>query len=130
MRSVVSLDGSATLVTVDSTVSFANTAVTASIVTGANRQDRFVLSDGGSVHIRGRKVRVNGTEVARLSGGRGGQALQVDFNSSATADEVQAVIRRIGLKTTRRSGNDSRTVEITVNADGFSSSASIVANKV
>ncbi|MDB5335101.1 MAG: outer rane adhesin like protein [Planctomycetaceae bacterium] len=129
-RSVVPLDGSASLINVAPTVNFANAAVTARITSGASSQDRFVLTDGGSVDIRGRKIRVNGTEVARISGGRGGQALEIAFNSSATTDSVQAVIQRIGLRTTRRSGSDPRVVQITVNADGFSSSASIVANKV
>lgn len=129
LRSVTPLDTSASLINVDPSVSFANAAVTARITSGGSSQDRFVLTDGGSVEIRGRKVRVNGTEVARISGGRGGQALEIAFNSSATTDSVQAVIQRIGLKTSRRSGNDPRVVQITVNADGFSSSALIVANK-
>lgn len=129
-RNVVPLDASASLVNVDPTLNFANAAVTARITSGASSQDRFVLTDGGSTDIRGRKIRINGTEVARISGGRGGHALEIAFNSNATAETVQAVIDRIGLRTTRRSGNNPRTVQITVNADGFRSSAEIVASKV
>lgn len=129
VRSVVPLDSSANLANIDPSVSFANAAVTANIVSGASSQDRFVLTDGGSVDIRGRKIRINGTEVARISGGRRGAALQIAFNSSATGDDVQAVIQRIGLKTSRRASNEPRVVEININADGFISSATVTANK-
>lgn len=127
---VAPLDPSASLINVAPTVYFANAAVAARIISGASSHDRFVLTDGSSVDVRGRKIRVNGTEVARISGGRGGQAFEITFNSGATANSVQAVLQRIGLKTTRRSGSDPRVVQITVNADGFTSLASITANKV
>lgn len=128
-RDVTPLDPGATLVNVNPAVTFADATVTAQIVSGAARQDRVLLTEGGTVDIRGRKVRVNGIEVARISRGGRGQPLEVIFNSNATVDSVQAVVQRIGVKTTRRAAGGSRVVEITVNADGFSSSASIVADK-
>ena len=130
LSDVVPLDSTASLINIDPTVSFANTAVEARITSGASRQDRFVLTDGGSVAVQGRKIRVNGTEVARISGGRGGHALIVTFNSSADSTTVEAVIQRIGLKTTRRAAGGQRVVQMTVVADGFTSSASIAADKV
>lgn len=130
LREVTPLDSTATLINIDPNVNFANAAVTASITSGADRRDRFVLTDGGTVDVRGRRIRVNGVEVARISGGRRGQALQVAFNASASAESVEAVVQRIGLKTTRNSASGPRVVQITVNADGHSNSASIVANKI
>ncbi len=129
VQNVTPLDTTADLVNVDPAVTFANAVLTTSITSGAGRGDRFVVTSGGTVEIRGKHVRINGVEVARLSGGGSGQALQITFSSSASADSVQAVMQRIGLQTTKRSASTSRVVRFTVNADGFSKSDTIVANK-
>ncbi|MDB5337869.1 MAG: outer rane adhesin like protein, partial [Planctomycetaceae bacterium] len=130
VQNVTPLDTTAELVNVDPAVTFANAVLTTSITSGAGRGDRFVVTSGGTIEIRGKHIRINGIEVARISGGGSGQALQVTFNSSASADSVQAVMQRIGLQTTRKSASTQRVVRFTVNADGFSSSDTMVANKV
>jgi hypothetical protein len=117
-------------VNIDPAVTFANAVVTTSITSGAGRGDRFVVTSGNTVEIRGKHIRINGVEVARISGGGSGQALQITFNSSATADSIQAVMQRIGMQTARRSANGQRVVTFTVNAGGFSRSDTIVANKL
>lgn len=130
VQNVTPLDTTAELVNVDPAVTFANAVVTTSITSGAGRGDRFVVTSGNTVEIRGKHIRINGVEVARISGGGSGQALQITFNSSATADSIQAVMQRIGLQTTRRSANGQRVVTFTVNAGGFSRSDTILANKL
>lgn len=127
-KDVVPLDSSASLINVDPTTNFANATISASIIAGADNHDRFVVTDGGQIDVRGKKIRFNGSEVARISGGRHGSPLQISFNSSATLDSVNAVLQRIGLKTTKKASAGTRTVQFQVSADGFTSSSTIDAN--
>lgn len=130
MKTVVPLDPTATVINVDPSVNFAGATINAAITAGADRHDRILVTDGSSIDVRGKKVLFNGTEVARLSGGRRGAALQVNFNSSSTEASVNAVLQRIGLRTTKNAGKGTRTVQITVNSSGTSSDATIDANVV
>lgn len=133
IRSVVPLDAGATLQNVVDGTSFANATIDASIVSGGDsRKDQLLVIKRGSssVQVRGKRVLVNGTEVARISGGRRGQALHIAFNSNATVDSVNAVLQRIAARTRPRSSDGVRTVQVQVNADGSSSSATIDAIKV
>lgn len=133
IRSVVPLDAGATLQNVVDGTSFANATIDASIVSGGDsRKDQLLVIKRGSssVQVRGKRVLVNGTEVARISGGRRGQALHIAFNSNATVDSVNAVLQRIAARTRPRSSDGVRTVQVQVNADGSSSTATIDAIKV
>lgn len=134
MRDVTPLVSSASLINIDPNAVFANASLNATITSGANRQDRFVIRDGatmvGSIDVRGRRIFFNGTEVARITSRRAGNSLDVDFNSNASSDAIIAVMQRVGLKTTRRAGNETRVVRLRVSANGGSSEATIEAHKV
>lgn len=134
MRNVTPLDPAAGLINIDPNAVFANASLNATITSGASRQDRFVIRDGattvGSIDVRGRRIFFNGTEVARITSRRAGNSLDVDFNSNASSDAITAVMERIGLKTTRRAGNETRVVRFRVSANGGSSQATIEAHKV
>ncbi len=127
-KAAVPLDSTAHLENVDPSVNFANASISAGIISGADKHDRIFITDGGSIDARGRRILFNGTEVARLSGGRRGQDLQISFNGSATLDSVNAVLQRISVKTSKRASTSTRTVQITVNAGGETSSSTIDAN--
>lgn len=132
MGSIVPLDPTASLINVDPAASFANATIGVAITAGGDSHDRIVVTDGsssaGSIDVRGRRILFNGAEVARLSGGRRGQALRVTFNASATKNAINAVLQRIGLRTTKNASPDTRTVLVQVNAGDSSSSATIDAD--
>lgn len=129
LKTVVPLDSTASLIDVGPSASFANATITAAITAGADAHDRFVVTEGssltGSIDVRGKRILFNGSEVARFSGGRHGRALQVTFNASATENAVNAVLQRIGLKTTKSASRATRTVLMQVSAGGSSSSDTI-----
>ena len=132
IRSVVPLDANATLQNVVVGTSFANATIDASIVSGGDsRKDQLLVIKRGSssVQVRGKRVLVNGTEVATVSGGRRGQTLHIAFNSNATVDSVNAVLQRVAARTRPRSSEGVRTVQLQVNADGSTSTATIDAIK-
>lgn len=131
-KSVTPLDPAASLVNVTDNVDFRNTDLRASIIAGADSHDKLVVTDrdGGPIDVRGKRVFFNGVEVARLSGGKHGDALRVAFNSSASLDAVNAVLRHVGIRTTKRASTATRTIEMRVNADGVVSTATIDASMV
>jgi VCBS repeat-containing protein len=133
LRSVTALDANAALINVDPSVSFANATITASITAGGDsRHDKLLVTKvrGSNVVVRGKKILIDGTQVATISGGTHGQQLQVTFTSSASQATVTSVLDRIGAKTTRSSSGDVRTVQLTVNAGIASSTGTILATKV
>ncbi len=132
LRSVTPLDASATLSNVVAGTSFANASIDASIISGGDsRKDQLlVIKRGGAVNVRGKRVFVNGSEVARISGGRRGQALHVQFNSGATEDSVNAVLQRIAARTRRNSPADVRTIQVSVTASDTTATDTILATKV
>ena len=130
---VTPLDATASLSAIDPAADFSGATIIARITDGGDsRKDKlFVIKNRSSaVQVRGKRILINGSEVASISGGRRGQQLQISFNSSATADSVNAVMQRIGARTTRNSVSTTRTVEIQVSADGTVASDTIAATKV
>ncbi|MDB5337226.1 MAG: repeat-containing protein [Planctomycetaceae bacterium] len=132
LRAVAPLDASASLTAVVPGTSFANATIDATIIDGGDsRKDQLlVVKHSGNVQVRGKKILVDGTQVATLSGGRRGQTLHIAFNSSATVDSVNAVLQRVAAKTRPTSVDTVRTIQLQVNADGATSSATIAATKV
>ena len=130
VKAAVPLDNTAQLINVDPSVNFANASITVGAIAGGDRRDRLLIKDGsgggGSIDARGRRILFNGTEIARLSGGRRGQDLQISFNGSATETSVEAVLQRISAKTSRHASRATRTFQFTVSAGGETSSATIV----
>ena len=131
-KAAVPLDPTAQLVAVEPTVNFANASITAGITAGADRRDKIFITDGaggtGTIDARGRRILFNGSEIARISGGRRGQSLQVSFNSSATEGAVEAVLQRISVRTSKQASRATRTIQISVSAGGETSTATIDAN--
>ena len=68
--------------------------LTVALSSGALPSDRLSL-EGSEVTLDGRIVKVNGQEVATLSGGLGGEDFNVLFGNNADAAAVQAVLRSI-----------------------------------
>jgi hypothetical protein len=131
-NSVTPLDPTVELTNVDPTVNFSNANIRATITSGANSKDKLVVTDGsgggGVIEVKGKKVFFNGSLVARISGGKRNQPLQVSFESSGTVDAVNAVLQRIGIRTTKNAGGGTRTIQLQVNADGSVSTATVEAN--
>ncbi len=131
-QSAVPLDASARVANIDPAASFANAAIRVEFVSGADRPDRMVILEGtsssGAIDVRGKRILFNGSEVARISGGRRGAALQVDFNSNATADSVTAVLQKVAVRTTKQAGRSTRTIEIKVSAGGTTRIATMEAD--
>lgn len=127
---VTPLDSSASLINVTPDIDFSNTDLRARITAGADSHDKLMITDNdGAINVRGKRIFFNGSEVARFSGGRRGDDLHVEFNSSATVEAVNAVLQHIALRTTKRASGGTRTVEMRVNADGVVSTATIDAVK-
>ncbi|MDB5340240.1 MAG: thrombospondin, partial [Planctomycetaceae bacterium] len=132
VKAAVPLDNTALLINVSPTVNFANASITAGAIAGGDKHDRIFITDGsgggGVIDARGRRILFNGSEVARVSGGRRGQDLQISFNGSATENAVDAVLQRISVKTSKHASRATRTFQISVSAGGETSSATIDAN--
>lgn len=133
-KSALPLDSGASIGNVVAGARFANAAVRIAVGAGADSHDRIDVSTGststGNVEVRGKRVLFNGNEVARLSGGTKGHALQIDFNSSASANSITAVLQRVTVRTTKRASREPRTVQIHVNAGGTTRNGTVEANVV
>lgn len=133
IRSTSPLDTSASLTNVDPSVHFANASITASFgQTGDSRHDKLLVTKdrNSNIQVRGKKIVVDGNQVATISGGKRGDALNISFSSNATQDIVTAVLQRIGARTTRNSSSDARTVTVTLSAGNADASDSISVSKV
>lgn len=132
VKAAVPLDNNAHLINVSPTVNFGNASISAGIISGGDKRDRIFITDGagggGTIDARGRRILFNGVEVARLTGGRRGNDLQISFKGNATLDAVDAVLQRISVKTSKHATRATRTVQIRVSAGGETSSATIDAN--
>ncbi|SFJ44081.1 beta strand repeat-containing protein [Planctomicrobium piriforme] len=90
--------GSPALVTPESTVVgnaeyFANSLLSFN-VSNAGSNDRLTIISGGDVTVSGNEISYQGTLVATMSGGVFRDRLNVQFNGSASAAAVQAVLRQ------------------------------------
>lgn len=131
IKSMSPLDSGASLTGIAAGTSFANAAIDASITAGGDsRKDQLRIVKNGAASAHGKRLFVDGVQVGTLSGGKHGATLHIELNSSATEATVNAVLRSIGVKTTKKSSSGPRTVQVVVNADGASSTDTITANKV
>ncbi|MDB5384678.1 MAG: repeat-containing protein [Planctomycetaceae bacterium] len=126
------LDPNATLTGVGAGTSFANAQITASFVSGVDsKSDRLVVvkngsSNHGSVQVHGKKILVDGTQVATVtSGNKKGASLQINFTSNATEANVDAVLQRIAIQTRPSATSGVRKVQIQVSAAGTTASDTI-----
>jgi Cadherin-like domain/Bacterial cadherin-like domain/RTX calcium-binding nonapeptide repeat (4 copies) len=94
--------------------------ITANAVAG---EDRLLVKDGGNITVDflNGKINYSGVEMATFTGGSGGAALAITFNSTATIARVQELVRLVAYENLN-TGNPSstpRTVSLTlVDGDG------------
>lgn len=94
---------------------------------GANAGDRLtVLHQGnaaGQVGVSGANVRYGGVLIGTTSGGSGSTSLKVTFNADATAEAIQAVVRRVAFSSVSENPpTNARTIRFVVqDCTGFSS---------
>jgi len=94
---------------------------------GSNSDDRLGIrnqgKDSGQIGVSVSDVTYGGTSIGRFEGGKGTEPLIIDFNSNASLDAVQALMRNITYQNLGASPNlGSRTVEFQVIDDGNASS--------
>lgn len=97
------VDPSATLISSDPTPDFSNAKLTVSIT--VNRDAKDVLSifpdagKSGRIKVRGGKVYFNKVAIGKVSGGtKSSPDLVIEFNSSATRNGVDAVLKHINFR--------------------------------
>jgi VCBS repeat-containing protein len=132
-KAIVPLDTAASFTHVDPTVNFANTTIQASFTDGSDtRHDRLLIKKirGSDLKATCMKIKLNGHQIATISGGRHGQPLVISFDGSATQATVTAVLQRIGAKTTKSSSDGARTVKVDVTAGAAHATDSIILSKV
>jgi hypothetical protein len=126
----VRIDPSATLKDVDTVVNYGNTQIRTIIFSGNtpgdSKNDRVVLtlqSQGqgvGLVYVNKSKVYYNGSQVpiATVTGGVQGHALVIKFTDAATEEAVNAVLKQISLKASKKAALGDRQIDMTISAGG------------
>lgn len=94
---------------------------------GSTNDDRLGIrnqgKDSGKIGISGSNVTYGSTSIGRFEGGKGTEPLIIDFNSNASLEAVQALMRNITYQNLGANPNlGSRTVEFQVTDDGNASS--------
>lgn len=122
------LDPNAAVTNVAAGTNFANAQLTASFQSSADqKKDRLVVIKHGAVDVKGRKVFVNGHQVATIvSKAKKGGSLQINFNSNVTQASIEAVLQRIAMQTNPGASDGARTVQLQLSADGLTATDSIV----
>ena len=99
----VTLDGLVSLTDID-LLDFASGVLTATISANSESGDslavRNVGNGAGQVGVSGSVVSFGGVSIGTTAGGASGSPLTVTFNSSASQEAVQAVVRSIAFQTT------------------------------
>ena len=118
----VLLDPAATL-TDPNTPDFRGGSLTVSITANGVAADRLMIRNEGTgtgqIGVAGSTVTYGGTAIGTFAGGNGTTPLTVTFNSSATPDAAQALVRNLTFDTNSENpATAPRTIELVVN-DGF-----------
>lgn len=125
------LDPNVSITNVATGTNFANAQATISFQSGADsKKDRLiVIKHDGSVDVKGKKVFVDGSQVATItSKHKKGVPLQISFNSGATQSNIEAVLRRVAIQTRPSAIGGERVVQFQVSADGTTATDSIAAS--
>ena len=93
----VLLDPAATVTDSDTTV-FNGGKLTVTLTSGSSGRDRTTIVNQGLVTVSGTNVSYAGIVVGKLTAGVGASPLIVDFNSTASVDAVQAVVRSVNFQ--------------------------------
>lgn len=116
----IPIDSSAKVGDLDTPLDYSNTTITARIATGGNRRDVLSIRNQGTgpglVKLHGQAIYYGGglKSIGHFSGGYD-KPLQIAFNSNASEAAVNAVLKRIGFKTSKKGGTGDREILITVN---------------
>lgn len=122
----VQLDPGASVGDVDSNVNYANAQIRAFVASGQSASDakngRFTLSvlnqgtGTGLVKVKGSKIYFNGSKnaIATFSGGKKGKSLIITFNSAATAEAVNAVLKQLSVQASKKASPGTRTIGVRV----------------
>jgi hypothetical protein len=81
------------------------------------------------LQLRGKKILLNGTPVATVTGGTHGQKLRIQFNPNATAADVNMILQHVVARTTKHSSDGVRTIRIEIDADNVTATGTINALK-
>jgi hypothetical protein len=98
-----------------SVANLANGSLTATITNNATVGDVLSIQNGNGVSVSNGTVSVNGTAIGTVTGGTNGSPLTVNFNSSATVTDAQAVLQQLQLTTQANGSLAPRTVQLSVN---------------
>jgi hypothetical protein len=81
---------------------FAGAKLTVTNAVSPHADDRLIVrhqgSAAGQIGVNAANVNYGGVLIGTMSGGNGGTSLVVTFNSNATAESVQAVVRRVAFR--------------------------------
>lgn len=110
----VSIDGGASVADPDTTINYNGSQVSVSILSGGTSADykngRITVSiknqgtGVGLVKVKGTKIYFDGssTAIGAFSGGANGKPLVITFNSAATQQAVNAVLKQITIQASKR----------------------------
>ncbi|MCH7599527.1 MAG: DUF4347 domain-containing protein, partial [Myxococcales bacterium] len=120
------IDATATVSDPDS-ADFNNGQLTVSITTGADTGDVLSIIEANGVTLTNSNVRVAGSTAGSYTGGSAGSPLVITFTQSATAADVQTVMRQIGYASTSEDpSTTARSVEfLLTDGDGGTSNLAI-----
>lgn len=107
----VQVDANSTFTNPDG-LSLAGAQLTASISLNQFKTDRLGVLSLNGVKLSGRTVRFNGIEIGSNTGSKG--SLRIEFNSQATDQGVQAVIRNLIFSTKRKASGLDRRISLQV----------------
>jgi hypothetical protein len=110
-----SLLASGATLTDSAVTNLANGSLTATITNNATAGDVLSIQNGNGVSVSNGTVSVNGTAVGTVTGGTNGSPLTVNFNSSATVSDAQAILQQLQLSTQANGSLAPRTVQLSVN---------------
>jgi hypothetical protein len=129
----IGIDGRATLIDLDSADLNAG-VLSVSLSAGATADDRLEIRNVGTgvgqVGVSGSNVTFGGTTVGSFTGGMGAAPLAITFNSSATPEVAQAVLRAVTFRNVGTSlVTSTRTVTVSM-TDGDGSTSTPVAKEI
>jgi VCBS repeat-containing protein len=127
----VRIDPASTVKDIDTVVNYGKTEIRTTITAGNtngdaqnNRVALTLLSQGnglGLVNVKGSKIYYNGNAtvpIGTVTGGDLGHALVIKFSDAATEDAVNAVLRQISIKASKKAFVGDRTINVVLSAGG------------
>lgn len=120
---------------VDTQLSYSGTTITATILAGGSSRDvlsiRHQGTGAGKVKVRKQALYFDGSSesIGRFTGGHG-KPLVITFNANATEAAVNAVLKQIGFKTSRKGGTGQRSIGFAVKLGNRTAEGTVGVNVV